>query len=247
MASEVQRYPRTATADALNRAHEAFWDAQDDGLIKGWVFDSVTDSRACPECTMLDQRFAKDRDKLPAVPVHPRCRCVRRPVTATEMALMREDAKAGVTPNNTAVELYEAKDLPGRRRGESPKDFIKRQQRLRRAQIQQGKDTKERWYATPVRKDGKTFYRMARDLPAEGKAGVIRVPEWLGQAKTTDATRIDFFGGGTPGELRNREFKRLMREGQTPREALVKLLTYDREDGIRRYRFKPSGELFASK
>ena len=267
--TQAMTVARTATANALNRAHEAFWDANDKwewtdeagntksgNIIKGWIFDAVTDSRACPTCTMLDQRFAKKRDDLPSVPVHPRCRCVRRPVTASELQLMRDDAKDGTKPLGSAIELYEAKDLPGRKRGESPKDFIKRKQRLRRAQNQQGKDTAERWYATPIKKDGKTFYRMARDLPTQGKAGVIRVPEWLGQGlepkladrppllkRTTDATRIDFFGGGVPGELRNIEFKKLIKEGDTPRQAMVKLLTYDKEDGFRRYRFKPSKTL----
>ena len=254
--TQAMTVARTATANALNRAHESFWDANDKwewtdeagnsrsgNIIEGYIFDAVTDSRACPECTMFDQRFAKKRDDLPSVPVHPRCRCIRRPVTGTERELMRQDAKDGTKPNGSAIELYEAKDLPGRKRGESPKEFIKRQQRLRRAQNQQGRDTAERWYATPVRKDGKTLYRMARDIPTEGKAGVIRVPEWLGQAKTTNATRIDFFGGGKPGELRNKEFMKLMADGDTPRQALVKLLSYDNEDGFRRYRFRATKKL----
>jgi hypothetical protein len=264
---------RTAIADGLNRAHEQFWDANDSWewtdpvtgeehsgkIIQGWIFDAITDSRACPDCSMLDQKYAPRRDDLPAPPLHPRCRCIRRPISETERLLMREDAeearrreKAGIKPQTvgSAVELYEAKDLPGRRRGESPKDFIKRMNGKRRAAQQDGRDLPERWYSTPVKKDGKTFYRVARDLPAFGREGVRRVPEWLGERDgngfmVNDATRIDFFGGGKAGATRNELFKRLVQGGKSPREAMVQLLSVDKEEGRRRFRFKPVDQLKA--
>jgi len=256
---------RTAIADGLNRAHEQFWDANDDWkwtdpetgeehqgkIIAGWMFDAVTDSRACPDCSMLDQKYAPQRDALPATPIHPRCRCIRRPITNTQRELMREDAaearrreKAGLKPQTmgSAVELYEAKDMPGRRRGESPKDFIKRMNGKRRAAQQDGRDLPERWYSTPVKKDGKTFYRRAVDLPAVGRDGIRRLPEWL--ATTNKTTQVDFFGGGNAGAIRQAQFVALMEKGgMTPREAMVRLLSVDRDEGRRRYRFKPVKEL----
>jgi len=263
--TQAMTVARTATANALNRAHAAFWDANnswewtdEDGnrrsgkLIVGYVFDAVTDSRACPECAMYDQQFREKRDQLPVAPLHPRCRCVRRPITRTERALMTKERRSGQVDGGSGIQLYQASELPGRRKGESPKDFIKRQRRLRQAQIQQGKDTKERWYATPVKKDGKTYYRVARDMPATDGSGVRRVPEWL--AKTNKTTQVDFFGGPrragsdvpSPGEIRQAEFQRLIKGGDHPREALNKLLNVDREDGLKRYRFKASSALAAA-
>jgi len=246
---------RTAIADGLHRAHEEFWDANDDWewtdplsgekrsgkVIQGWIFDATTDSRACPDCAMQDQKYAPERDGLPAPPLHPRCRCSRRPVTETERALMKQDAaearrreQAGLAPQTigSGVELYEAKDLPGRRRGESPKEFIERMQRKRKAANRDRREPPDRWYATPVKKDGKTFYRVARDLPAVGRDGVRRVPEWL--ATTSKATQVDFFGT----EARQERFQELIKGGATPREAMVQLLSVDKEEGRRRYRFK---------
>lgn len=265
--SSAMTVARTAIADGLNRAHEQFWDANDDWewtdpetgeehkgkIIAGWMFDAVTDSRACPDCSMLDQKYAPERDQLPATPIHPRCRCIRRPITNTAKELMRADAeearrkeKAGLKPQTlgSAVELYEAKDLPGRRRGETPKDFIKRMKGRQRAAQQDGRSLPERWYATPVKKDGKTFYRRAVDLPAVGRDGIRRLPEWL--ATTNKTTQVDFFGGGNAGAIRQAQFEALMRKGGlTPREAMVRLLSVDRDEGRRRYRFRPVKELEA--
>lgn len=244
---------RTAVANALNRAHEAFWDANNDWewedeegnkrsgkIIEGYIFDAVTDSRACPECAMYDQKFAKRREELPSTPLHPRCRCIRRPVTGTELELMKEDRKKGQT-GGTGIQLYQASELPGKKKGESAKDFIKRKREERRAAVAAGKDLPERWYATPVKQNGKTFYRVARDLPVEDGTGVRRVPEWL--AKTNRTTQVEFFGGGKPGIERQKAFEALVDKGMDPREALNKLLQQDRVDGFKRYRFKPAASL----
>ena len=261
---------RTAIADSLNRAHEAFWSANNDWswtdpetgeehsgtLIQGYIFDAITDSRACPECSMYDQKYATKIDDLPRAPLHPRCRCIRRPVTNTERLLMKEDAeeaRAGRGPKTggSAVELYTEADLRKSgtlKRGQSMKDFLALQKSRRRAAQQQGRDLPERWYATPVKKDGKTYWRKAVDLPPVGRAGVMRVPEWLGQKNgngfvVSDATRVDFFGGGKAGEARNEVFKRLIKEGKGAREALVELLSVDRRVKVGRYRFKPVAKL----
>lgn len=250
---------RTAIADALSSAHEAFWDANnqwewDDPetgehhqgeLIAGWMFDAITDSRVCVECAMWDQKFARRRDDLPAVPLHPRCRCVRRPITESERELMRmeneEDRrreKAGKPPKTvgTAVQIYTEQELRANgtlRKGESMKDFLKRMKGRRDAARQDGKDLPERWYATPVKKDGQVFWRKAVDKPAVGRAGVMRVPEWL--ATTNETTQVDFFGT----RARQQKFQELIGSGKTPREAMVALLSIDRNEKAGRYRFKP--------
>lgn len=240
---------RTGVADALNRAHEAFWEANNDWewtddtgerrsgkLIVGYLFDALTDSRACPECAMYDQKMAKNLSDLPTTPLHPRCRCIRRPITEGEQALIEEDRKNGKLTGGTGVQLYEAHELPGRRKGESAKDFIDRKRRQRRAQTQHDRDVSERWYARPVRRDGKVFYRVSRDLPAEDGTGVRRVPEWL--AKTNRTTQVEFFGGSGAGLQRYQIFQRLIKGGTEPREALNKLLKPDQVDGFTRYTLK---------
>lgn len=261
--SQATTVARTATANALNRAHEAFWDANnkwewDDpetgehhkgNIIVGWVFDAVTDSRACPECAMYDQKFATRRGELPSTPLHPRCRCIRRPVSEVERALMKEDQRSGQQSGGTGIKLYRESELPGKRAGESAKDFIKRKRQERNEAIANGKDVSQRWYATPVVQNGEKFYRMAEDLPAFGKQGVVRVPEWLSGVNKT--TQVEFFGGArrpgsanpSPGEIRQAAFSKLIDKGVHPREALNKLLSVDRVDGVKRYRFKAAGAL----
>ena len=261
--SQATTVVRTGIADALARSHEAFWDANNDWewddpetgehhqgkVIQGWMFDAITDSRVCENCAMWDQKYAPDRDDLPSVPLHPRCRCVRRPITATERELMKQDAaearrreKAGLAPKTagTAIELVEEKDLP-RRKGESATDFIRRQQGKRRAANQDGRDLPERWYATPVRKGGKTFWRKAVDLPTVGRDGIRRVPEWL--AGATTATQVDFFGGGGAGATRQRYFQQLIAGGKSPREAMVAMLSADKQEGFKHWQFKPVKDL----
>lgn len=154
---------------------------------------------------------------------------------------MKEDQRKGNQSGGTGIKLYRESELPGKRNGETAKDFIKRKRQERREAIANGKDLSQRWYATPVKQNGQTFYRMAEDLPAIGKQGVVRVPEWL--SSTNKTTQIEFFGGGRPGKIRQEAFERLIEQGTHPREALNRLLSSDRVDGFKRYRFKPSGEL----
>jgi SPP1 gp7 family putative phage head morphogenesis protein len=232
---------RTAIIDANARAREAFWDANDEDIVR-WYFDALSDSRTCPWCAMYDQKEAKSRDELPKVPVHPRCRCQVLPLTKAALLLREEDRKDGTLQGGSAVELFKESELPGRRDGESVKDFIQRKRREREAAIAAGKDLPERWYATPVKKDGVTYWRRARDLPPTGKSGVMNVPQWL--ATTNKTTQIDFFGGGGPGALRQQRFEQMIGEGLSPREALARLLSADgTARNVKRYRFKTKKEL----
>ena len=86
---------RTAVMDMSQRAHERFWDANSD-RIKMWEFDATFDYRVCPLCYPNDGKRSKERGNLPTVPVHPNCRCRVIPLTATALALEKEDMKEGM-------------------------------------------------------------------------------------------------------------------------------------------------------
>ena len=232
---------RTAIMDANSRAREAFWDANDEDIVR-WYFDALSDSRTCPWCAMYDQKEAKSRDELPKVPVHPRCRCQVLPLTKAALLLREEDRKDGTLQGGSAVELFKESELPGRRKGETAKEYIARMRDERKRAQAAGGDLSERWYATPVKKDGVTYWRRARDLPPTGKSGVMNVPQWL--ATTNKTTQIDFFGGGGPGALRQQRFDQMIGEGLSPREALARLLSADgNARNVKRYRFKTKKEL----
>jgi hypothetical protein len=59
------------------------------------------------------------------------------------------------------------------------------------------------------------------------------VPEWLETASVT--TQVDFFGS----VARQQRFQELIASGKSAREAMVQLLSVDKVDGLRHYRFKP--------
>ena len=229
---------RTAIAEANARMHEAFWDENDE-VIEGWVFDALSDSRTCPWCAMNDQKEAKDRNDLPKVPLHPRCRCQVLPITAAAKLLREEDKKEGNLPGGSAVEVYTESELRDKFKvpaNETTKDFLKRRG---------GKGDRDqlRIYRTPFKQNGRTFYRVARDLPATGASGILKVPEWLATANAT--TRIQFFGGGNPGRIRNEIFERRVKDGDSPRSALNALLSRDEALTRRSHmlRWKPAAKL----
>ena len=101
---------RTAVMDMSQRAHETFWDANNNfdwvdpetgetrevRLIKLWEFDATFDYRVCPQCYPYDGKRVKERSDLPSVPVHPNCRCRILPLTATALALEKEDMAEGM-------------------------------------------------------------------------------------------------------------------------------------------------------
>ena len=101
---------RTAVMDMSQRAHETFWDANNNfdwvdpetgetrevRLIELWEFDATFDYRVCPQCYPYDGKRVKERSDLPSVPVHPNCRCRILPLTATALALEKEDIKNGM-------------------------------------------------------------------------------------------------------------------------------------------------------
>ena len=86
---------RTAVMDMSQRAHERMWDANSD-RINLWEFDATFDYRVCPQCYPYDGKRVKERSDLPSVPVHPNCRCRILPLTATALALEKEDMAEGM-------------------------------------------------------------------------------------------------------------------------------------------------------
>ena len=107
---DVTAVTRTAVMDMSQRAHETFWDANNNfdwvdpetgetrevRLIKLWEFDATFDYRVCPQCYPYDGKRVKERSDLPSVPRHPNCRCRILPLTATALALEKEDMENGM-------------------------------------------------------------------------------------------------------------------------------------------------------
>jgi hypothetical protein len=50
---------------------------------------------------------------------------------------------------------------------------------------------------------------------------------------------VDFFGGGGAGLTRQEHFQRLIASGKSPREAMVAMLSRDKQEGYTHWRFKP--------
>lgn len=87
---DARAIARTAVMDMSQRAHERFWNANDDVIVE-WEFDASLDYRVCLECAPYDGQTSKERSGLPEVPVHPNCRCRVLPITETEKALQAEE------------------------------------------------------------------------------------------------------------------------------------------------------------
>lgn len=93
---------RTAVQDMSQRANNRFWDANSD-RIKLWEFDSTFDYRVCPQCYPYDGIRKEKRSDLPSVPRHPNCRCRIIPLSATSLALEKQDKKDGMTASIVEV------------------------------------------------------------------------------------------------------------------------------------------------
>ena len=109
---DVTAVTRTAVMDMSQRANNRFWDANSD-RIKLWEFDATFDYRVCPQCYPYDGKRVKERSDLPSVPVHPNCRCRLLPLTATALALEKEDKREGMTASIVEVNKKE-RDAQGR-------------------------------------------------------------------------------------------------------------------------------------
>ena len=159
---------RTAVMDMSQRAHNEFWDAQDPGVIQAWQFDATLDYKVCIECAPYDGKEAKNRSDLPAVPVHPNCRCRILPVTATELELRRSGESLKQVGERSYVEVSKTKPTSGR--------VYKTKAKVNGEKVY--KVAKE---ARPV--DGRAmtmpeFIQRANPLTRESVLGVTRAREW---------------------------------------------------------------------
>jgi hypothetical protein len=149
---------RTAVMDMSQRAHEEFWDANNEWawtdpetgeehtgkIIERWVFDATFDFRVCMQCAPWDGKEVTDRDRLPQTPIHPNCRCRVLPVTATELELRRSGESLTQTGDRSYVEISKEKPSSGRT------------------------------YKQKVRVGDKKFYKVAREMaPKNGKAATM--------------------------------------------------------------------------
>ena len=103
---------RTAVHDMSQRANNRFWDANS-SRIKLWEYDATFDYRVCPQCYPYDGIRKEKRSELPTVPRHPSCRCRLLPLTATALALEKEDKREGMTASIVEVNKKE-RDAQGR-------------------------------------------------------------------------------------------------------------------------------------
>lgn len=124
---------RTAVMDMSQKANNRFWDANSD-RIKLWEFDATFDYRVCEQCYPYDGMRKQNRNDLPSVPVHPNCRCRQLPLTATALALEKQDMEEGMLMSTVQV-----------------------------GRVEGGGGNKVRRYKTKVRFEGKQRQRFARD------------------------------------------------------------------------------------
>jgi len=135
---------RTAVMDMSQRAHEEFWDAQDEGIIQRWVFDATFDYRVCLQCAPWDGKEVTERSRLPQTPIHPNCRCRVLPVTGLELELRKKGRSLSQIGTRRYVEISETK----------PKE-----------------SSKVGVYKKKVTVGGKKFYKVSKGLePEDGKA-----------------------------------------------------------------------------
>lgn len=233
--SQAMGVTRTVVADATQRIHEQVWDqldkeGNDKTRIVSWRYEGSMDGRICERCLPWDGAVKKNRSDLPAVPQHPRCRCVRLPETRTSISL-KGDPNAG-----TAIEYFNEQQLSekfGRKRGEDFNGFLKRVSGPRERGQGVGDNRSWRVYKTPQKgPDGERWYRASHDLSLKN-GRPLNAAGWLGQAEP--ATQQQFFGGGSSkvGAIRAEIFRKKIKSGKTAQQALNELLTGDKMEGQR--------------
>ncbi|MFZ9560557.1 MAG: phage minor head protein, partial [Vulcanococcus sp.] len=96
--ARVEAIVRTSMAEASQAAHDAFYEANEDLLLKTksgykWWWDASNDSRLCEVCAPLDGVKFKERSSPPhSWPAHWNCRCKILPYTAL-MELREEEGR----------------------------------------------------------------------------------------------------------------------------------------------------------
>ena len=88
---EVITLTRTYIQTANVQAQRAVYDANPD-IVYGYEWVSVLDNRVCLKCAVLDGTKYKRGEEMPALPCHPRCRCIWRPlVKIKNLGITSED------------------------------------------------------------------------------------------------------------------------------------------------------------
>lgn len=162
---EAATIARTAVMQMSADAHQGFWDANS-SVIAGYEYDALLDYRTCAYCAPYDGRTAPKRSDLPATPQHPNCRCSVLPLTETEMELRKERGPQ----RRTVIELVEVTDAEASalaaERDPQKKRRLRDDMRARAEATAAAKEntTAARSYAQTVNVDGRTYWRVARDI-----------------------------------------------------------------------------------
>ena len=192
--AQTRAISRTAVHSMAAEAHEAFWDANSEGIVE-YRWDATFDYRVCEICAPLDGVRHKKRSQFPrGVPAHPNCRCLILPVTRTEK-LLESEGEGLDRGDRAGVQLYKNKPQEG---------------------------PNLRVYKEPVTINGKKYWRAAKDLPEMSDGQAVTMGDFLWRAN--ELTRINVLGKdraqrftnlivGTPGT----------RSRLTPAEALVRV------------------------
>ena len=244
--ADARAAARTGLSNLAEQVHQAQWKAMDAAIdreyrvvdddgnvfypgrglgIQAWRWDASNDSRSCPSCSALDGRtVGRDRSELPQIPLHPNCRCQVLPLSATSLAMEKQEAlrlKAGGKPEpRYAVEL--TTQPPPKQRPKEP----------RAAYLRRMGD--EGWFITKGRApSGERYWRRRVELTRVQPNGDGRVSDFLatlvdrGVARKdvsgARATLQEYFGGGPGGAKRALVFSRRVRQGTDPQEAMLDL------------------------
>ena len=179
---DVTAVARTAVMDMSQRAHETFWDANNNfdwvdpetgetrevRLIKLWEYDATFDYRVCPQCYPHDGIRKEKRSDLPSVPRHPNCRCRVLPLTATALALEEEDKRKGMTASIVEVNKKE-------------------------------RDAQGRVYKTKAKVGGDKMFKSAREIKPAKAGQAPRMWDFI--AQTTPDTRRAVLGDARAAEF----------------------------------------------
>lgn len=84
--SDARAIAQTAVMDMADKAHFAFWEANDD-VIAFYRWDANFDYRVCPICAYWDGQERKTIQEFPKTRVHPRCHCQIVPVTHAQVLM----------------------------------------------------------------------------------------------------------------------------------------------------------------
>lgn len=90
----ARTYTQTANVEAQRAVYK-----QNTDVVYAQKWTSVLDNRVCPRCAALDGVVYKNGEEMPAIPLHPRCRCLLLPcVRVDELGVTSEDLERVARP-----------------------------------------------------------------------------------------------------------------------------------------------------